>query len=74
MRYKIMNRQSVSSTDLNSVAYDPGTQTLEIEFNSGGIYQYSNVPQDIYDGLMSADSHGKYFNQNIKNSYQYSKT
>lgn len=68
-----MNRQSVNSSDLKSVGYDEETQTLEIEFRSGAIYEYYNVPQNIYDGLMSASSYGKYFNQNIRDNYQYSK-
>lgn len=68
-----MNRQSINSTDLNSVGYDPDSQTLEIEFNSGGIYQYFNVPETVYNALMNANSHGKYFNQNIRDVYQCSK-
>jgi hypothetical protein len=47
---------------------------LEIEFNSGGIYQYYGVPQEIYEGLMNAGSQGIYFHQNIKMAgYPYSK-
>ena len=47
------------------------SQTLEIAFNSGGIYQYYNVPQNEYNGLMSANSHGKYLHRNIKGRYSY---
>lgn len=61
-----MNRQSVNSSDLASVGYDAQTQTLEIEFHSGGIYQYLNVPNSIYSALMSASSHGKYLDVNVK--------
>lgn len=68
-----MNRQSVNSTDISSVGYSPDSRTLEIEFNSGGIYQYFNVPENIYKALMNASSHGKYFNQNIRDIYQFSK-
>jgi KTSC domain len=56
-----MNRISVSSSNLASVGYDQTTQMLEIEFLHGGIYQYSGVPSSVYDGLMTADSHGSYF-------------
>jgi len=68
-----MNRLPVSSSDLRSVGYDSSTNTLEIEFNSGGIYQYRGVPPAIYEGLMSASSHGKYFHAHIKNVYPYTK-
>lgn len=62
-----MHRQFVSSSNIRSIGYDNGT--LEVEFNSGGIYQYKNVPQSLYTGLMNASSHGSYFAQYIKNSF-----
>lgn len=66
-----MRRLPVRSSNLASIGYDD--EVLEIEFNSGGIYQYHNVPSIVYEQLMSARSHGKYFASNIKNSYRYSK-
>lgn len=69
-----MLRQNVSSTDLKSIGYDNGSSILEIEFNSGGIYQYFNVPEIIYNELMSAGSHGKYFHENILNKFRFSRT
>jgi len=68
-----MNRIPVESSNLSSVGYDPDRRVLEIEFNSGGIYQYSSVPKSEYDGLMSASSKGSYFVQNIKNNYSTTK-
>jgi hypothetical protein len=64
-----MERTPVVSTDLRSVGYDPNSQTLEVEFNAGSVYQYAGVPQSEYDGLMNADSKGRYFNANIRNRY-----
>ncbi len=66
-----MVRQPVSSSDIRSVGYDRDTQVLEIEFHSGGSYQYSNVPGSVYVGLMSAGSHGRYFHDFIKGKYPY---
>src|SRR5688572_3679593 len=56
-----MEREPVDSTNLASVGYDPETQVLEIEFQSGGVYQYYDVPVELYEELMSASSHGSYF-------------
>lgn len=67
-----MERQSVSSSNLSAVGYDAGSETLEIEFNNGRIYQYYNVPEFIYENLMSAPSLGVYFNAEIKNAYSFS--
>lgn len=64
-----MVRTPVSSSTICTIGYDPDSTVLEIEFNSGAVYQYSGVPKGEYDGLMAAASHGTYFNANIKNVY-----
>lgn len=65
------NRKPVTSSNLASIGYDEDTNTLEIEFQSGAVYQYFDVPFAVYDGLMEADSHGKYLAQRIKGQYRY---
>jgi hypothetical protein len=64
-----MKRETASSSNLRSIGYDISTQTLEIEFNSGGVYQYFHVPENVYTGLMDASSHGRYFNHFIRDEY-----
>ncbi len=66
-----MEHIPVISSNLRSVGYDPDSLTLEIKFRSGGLYQYYNVPVGVYEGLMSAGSHGGYHHQNIKWNYSY---
>lgn len=61
-----MQRTTVSSSNLKSVGYDAQSQTLEIEFNKGDVYQYLTVPQSVYLGLMKASSKGEFFDSNIK--------
>jgi hypothetical protein len=68
-----MDRQPVRSSDLAAVGYDAKSRTLEIEFLSGGLYQYSDVPPSIHDGLMNAPSHGKFFHAHIRDKYSYTK-
>lgn len=68
-----MERTPVSSSDIASIGYDEDNQILEIEFNSGSVYQYSNVPTSEHDGIMNAGSKGKYFHTNIKNRYSFVK-
>jgi len=69
-----MQRQIVSSSNLVSVGYDSTSSILEIEFHSGGVYQYLNVPVSIYNGLMNASSHGTYFDVYIKKAgYRFRK-
>jgi hypothetical protein len=63
----------VSSSNLSAVGYNTDTRTLRIEFNSGGLYDYSGVPSHIHQGLMSASSHGQYFHQHIRDNYPYNR-
>jgi KTSC domain len=66
-----MERQPVSSSNLASVGYDPNSEALEVEFKNGRIYQYLNVPQSVYEALISAPSVGAFFNANIKNQFAW---
>ena len=68
-----MLREPVSSSNIESIGYDLDSSILEISFLNSGIYQYYNVPEIIYDGIMSAGSKGSYFHQNVKGKYQYKK-
>lgn len=69
-----MDRQVVISSNIQSIGYDPVTLTLEIQFRkTGDVYQYFDVPAHIHRGLMDADSHGKYFHQNIRGKFLYDK-
>ncbi len=68
-----MNRTPVSSSNLASVGYAPNSLILEIEFNSGSVYQYFDVPEYVFHGLMQASSKGKFFHAHIRNNYGYAK-
>lgn len=61
-----MKRTPVQSSNLASIGYDSTTQELEVEFKNNTIYVYSNVPDSVHKGLMSASSHGEYFDKNVK--------
>jgi hypothetical protein len=68
-----MNRDHVESSNIESIGYDSGSETLEIEFKNGSIYQYFDVPEHIYEQLNNADSKGQYLAYQIKGKYRYSK-
>ena len=69
----MMYRIPVNSTNIASIGYDSSSMTLEVEFVSGGIYQYFDVPENVYNELMSADSHGTFLNRQIKGYYRYAR-
>ena len=57
------------STSLASADYDPSTLELLITFSNGRSYSYSEVPKEVYDGLLGASSPGAYYHANIKDNY-----
>lgn len=63
----------VSSSNLASVGYDSETRTMRVEFRNDAVYDYHNVPQEEFEGLINASSKGSYLHQNIKDRYSYSK-
>ncbi len=68
-----MERYAVASSNNTSVGYDATTETLEVEFLNGSIYQYYNVPPQMYEQLMQEGSKGRFLNTYIKNAYPYSR-
>jgi hypothetical protein len=67
-----MERDPVRSSNIRSVGYDPGSRRLEVEFLSGGIYQYSGVPESVYQQFIRTASKGSYFHSHIKDRYPWS--
>jgi predicted nuclease of predicted toxin-antitoxin system len=68
---KKTTRVLVESSVISSIFYDSKSQTLDIEFKaSGETYRYFEVPEDVYQGLVTAASKGVYLNSHIKPTYR----
>ncbi|MCC7451234.1 MAG: KTSC domain-containing protein, partial [Anaerolineae bacterium] len=63
-----MDRHEVESSVIKSIGC---SVVLEVEFESGRVYQYFDVPIAVYLEFLTADSKGKYFNAHIRNEYPY---
>ena len=59
----------VSSSMAIAVGYDRDEQILQVEFQSGAVYQYLGVDEDTWEDLQSSDSIGSFYNQEIKGRY-----
>ena len=60
---------SVESSMIQAVGYDPKTHVLEVVFNSGQTYCYDDVPPEVHERLMTADSTGRYMRAAIIGVY-----
>lgn len=62
----VVQKTEVSSSNIHSIGYDQQRRLLEIQFLSGSVYQYFDVPVGLYQRLMSASSHGRFLDTYIK--------
>ncbi|WKA26372.1 KTSC domain-containing protein [Bradyrhizobium roseum] len=60
--------QSITkSSFVNRICYDAKNQYMIILLKDT-YYHYCEIPKSTVDALLSADSHGRYYNANIKGS------
>jgi len=74
-----MERIAVVSSNLCAVGYDPDIRVLEIEFGkdypaghkTNRVYQYLNVPQEVHQGLLESDSHGRFVHYRLIDKFDF---
>ena len=66
-----MNFSPLKSSNIEGCHYDEESQTLTVKFKNGGRYSYGGVVKEHYDGLMGAESAGKYLTATIKGAYKH---
>jgi hypothetical protein len=52
-----MERKNVTSSRVNSIGWS--NNTLEVEFNTGKVYQYTPVTEEKYNELLASPAIGK---------------
>ena len=63
--------EQAQSDDPGSVSYDEGSRRLVITFRSGAVYEYTDVPRDVYVGISAAPAKGVYFSTYVKDRYPF---
>lgn len=71
LAYVLELRSPVASSAIEAVGYDSDDRTLEIEFRHGGVYEYFDVPEEVYRDLLTARSRGRYFHEHVRGKYEY---
>ena len=52
------------------MGYDTDTKILEIEFQTGLVYQYAGVPPKVYSDFIHSEEMGKYFSEKVRPKFQ----
>ena len=66
-----MRRKPVESSAISSVGYDARSGMLEVEFSSGAVYDYFEVPRAVYEGLLKASSKGRFVSRRIRDRFPF---
>ena len=65
------------SSNIAAIAYDMEHKWLGVEFSSGSIYNYFDVPKSVYNEMLAinkkGESVGKYFITNVKGVFEFIK-
>jgi hypothetical protein len=69
----LIKRMVMPSTVVARMDYDEATRILRITFVSGLVYDYLEVPKDVYVSMKESGSKGIFLNRNIKNKYHFRK-
>ena len=64
-----MSMVPVVSSNIAAVGYDEQARSLTIQFRGGSVFIYDDVPTELHDQLMAAESPGKFFAANIRDAF-----
>jgi uncharacterized phage protein gp47/JayE len=67
--FNYTHHEAPESTALRTIWYNNRTGDLVVEFTSGVLAGYRNVPAKEYDSLVNAYSVGQYYTHYVKNRY-----
>ena len=65
-----MKLQEVVSSNISKVGYLP-SKGLIVEYKSGLMYAYNDVPEHVWNEFKLAESKGRFMNSEIKNKYLF---
>lgn len=66
--------ETPKSSNISRFKYDPERSVLTVEFHNGGRYDYFDVPEQVFQSMVSASSKGQFLAQNIKGRYRYARS
>lgn len=69
-----MLRVVIESTSIRSYGYSKEMRLLQIEFLDGKVYDYFDVPEEVYFEFVGSLSKGQFLNSKILGIYRYAKS
>lgn len=64
-----MREIKLESNVIETVQYDLFGEYMVLKFKNGNVYKYYDISAVLFAGLMTAESHGAYFNKYISKKH-----
>ena len=64
-----MQRVPLKSSAIISAGYDPDERALELEYRSGHVYRYEDVPASVYEWLLRIENKGVFVRRMVAGRY-----
>lgn len=64
-------RVIVASSCIAAVRFSPDERVLVLEFRNGLVYEYFDVPSNLYTALITADSKGAFIARFIRGHFSF---
>jgi hypothetical protein len=71
-----VNRRPVTSSNIASIGWEQDSQgkgTMEVEFKSGHVYTYHEVPESVYESALGASSVGKFIASSVVDHFEHTR-
>jgi len=65
--------ETPESSNITRIGYDMSSQILGVEFKTGSVYHYYDVPEPVFEQMKAAGSKGQFLAQSIKGTYRYAR-
>lgn len=59
------------SRAVEELGYDPASRSLRVHFRGGGIYDYLDVPTEVFTGLRTSAHPWTEWGEHIKETYEF---
>jgi hypothetical protein len=59
------------SSVIRQYSYDAPHQCLRIVYVSGNVYEYFDVPAEVYEKMKASTSKGEFLNRHIKGRFSF---
>ncbi|SFD06849.1 KTSC domain-containing protein [Pseudoalteromonas denitrificans] len=67
--FPLFDQHPVNSSAFSHIGYSSINRVLDVQFKSGSVFRYFDIPNTVWEGFYYSTSLGSYYNEYIKGQY-----